>query len=113
MGWIICLIVLVIAGYVAYRKARKWYIRNYNAMFEEFYPRRKIQRLAERCDMLVNHSSQDLTEYDKYVRKIEVLENENKIMDLRDLTLKEKADYKENKMWIDYYNEELKRRYNR
>lgn len=111
MWWIIGLIVLVTVGYVAYRKARKWYIRNYNAMFEGFYPRRKIQRLAERCDMLVHHSSKELADYEKYVRKIEVLENENKIMDLRDLSLREKAEYEQNNVRIKQYDEELKRRY--
>ena len=61
--------------------------------------------------MLVHHSSKELADYEKYVRKIEVLENENKIMDLRDLSLREKAEYEQNNVRIKQYDEELKRRY--
>ena len=113
MWWIIGLIIFVVAGYITYRKVRRWYIRNYNAMFEGFYPRRKIQRLAERCDMIVKHSTKDLADYEKHVRKIEVLENENKIMDLRKLSSREKETYEQNKMWIEHYDAELKQRYQR
>ena len=59
MWWII-LIVLVVVGYVAYRKVRKRYIRNYNKMFEEKYPRCRIQRLADRLDVVARYNMHDI-----------------------------------------------------
>ena len=59
MWWII-LIVLVVVGYVTYRKLRKRYIRNYNEMFEEKYPRHRIQHLADRLDVVARYNMRDI-----------------------------------------------------
>lgn len=109
--WFISIPVLIIVGILIYRILRKKYIRNYNEMFSGFYPRRKIQRLAERFDMLIKHPTKDVTVYEKFVRKIEVLENENKIMDLRDLSEREKAEYSINKQKIDMVESEITKRF--
>lgn len=109
--WFISIFILIIVGILIYRILRKKYIRNYNEMFSGFYPRRKIQRLAERCDMIVKYSTKDLKEYETFVKKIEVLENENKIMDLRDLSGREKTEYALNKQKIDYYESEKSKRF--
>lgn len=109
--WFISIPVLIIVGILIYRILRKKYIRNYNAMFEGFYPRRKIQRLAERLDMLTKHSTKDVTEYEKFVKKIEVLENENKIMDLRELSGRETMEYLFNKQKIGEYESEMTKRF--
>lgn len=78
MGWIIGLIVLVITGYVAYRKVRKRYIRNYNEMFEEKYPRRKIQRLADRLDVVARYDTKDIQLFEKSCKDIEKYESYQK-----------------------------------
>lgn len=109
--WFISIPVLIIVGILIYRILRKKYIRNYNEMFSEFYPRRKIQRLAERFDMLIKHSTKDVAVYEQFVRKIEVLENENKIMDLRDLSDREKVEYTINKQKIDMAESEITKRF--
>lgn len=109
--WFISIPVLIIVGILIYRILRKKYIRNYNAMFSGFYPRRKIQRLAERFDMLIKHPTKDVADYEKFVRKIEVLENENKIMDLRDLSDREKAEYSINKQKIDMVESVITKRF--
>jgi len=109
--WFISIFILIIVGILIYRILRKKYIRNYNEMFSGFYPRRKIQRLAERFDMLIKYPTKDLKEYETFVKKIEVLENENKIMDLRELSGREKTEYALNKQKIDYYESEKSKRF--
>lgn len=78
MGWIIGLTVLVIVGYVAYRKVRKLYIRIYNEMFEEKYPRRKIQRLADRLDVVARYDIKDIQLFEKSYKNIEKYESYQK-----------------------------------
>jgi hypothetical protein len=78
MWWIIGLAVLVIAGYVAYRKVRKLYIRIYNEMFEEKYPRRKIQRLADRLDVVARYDIKDIQLFGKSYKNIEKYESYQK-----------------------------------
>ena len=78
MWWIIGLTVLVIAGYVTYRKVRKRYIRNYNEMFEEKYPRRKIQRLADRLDVVARYDMKDIQLFEKSCKNIEKYESYQK-----------------------------------
>lgn len=109
--WFISIPVLIIVGILIYRILRKKYIRNYNAMFEGFYPRQKIQRLAERLDMLIKYPTKDVTDYEKFVRKIDVLENENKIMDLSELSGREIMEYLRNKQKIGEYESEMTKRF--
>ena len=78
MGWIIAWIVLSIAGTIAYRKLRKRYIRNYNEMFEEKYPRRKIQRLADRLDVVARYDMKDIQLFEKSCKNIEKYESYQK-----------------------------------
>lgn len=107
----ISILVLIAIGILIYRILRKRYIRKYNAMFEGYYPRRKIQRLAERLDMLVKHSTKDVAEYEKFVKKIDSLEVQNKIMDLRDLSEREKTEYLLNMQKIGKYESEITKRF--
>lgn len=109
--WLISIPVLIVVGILIYRILRKRYIRKYNAMFEGYYPRRKLQRLAERCDMVVKHSTKDVEEYEKMVRKINRLEIQNRIMDLRDLSENEKTEYLWNKKKIGECDAEIKKRF--
>lgn len=78
MGWIIAWIVLSIAGTIVYRKLRKRYIRNYNEMFEEKYPRSKIQRLADRLDVIARYDMKDIQLFEKACKNIEKYESYQK-----------------------------------
>ena len=78
MWWIIVPIVLLIVGYVTYRKLRKRYIRNYNEMFEEKYPRRRIQRLADRLDVVVRYNMHDIQLFEDSYKSIDRYESYRK-----------------------------------
>ena len=78
MWWIIVLIVLLIVGYVTYRKLRKRYIRNYNEMFEEKYPRRRIQRLADRLDVVARYNMHDIQLFEDSYKTIDRYESYRK-----------------------------------
>lgn len=71
MGWIIAWIVLSIVCTIAYRKLRKRYIRNYNEMIEEKYPRRRIQRLADRLDVVVKYDLKDIQRFEDSCMRID------------------------------------------
>ena len=77
MWWII-LIVLAVVGYVAYRKVRKRYIRNYNEMFEEKYPRRRIQRLVDRFDVVARYNMHDIQLFEDSYKTIDRYESYRK-----------------------------------
>lgn len=78
MGWIIAWIVLSIVGTIAYRKLRKRYIRNYNEMFEEKYPRRRIQRLADKLDVVVKYDTKNILFFEDSYKKIDKYEQWSK-----------------------------------
>lgn len=78
MLWWIILIVLAGVGYVAYRKVRKRYIRNYNEMFEEKYPRRRIQRLADRLDVVARYDMRDIQLFENSCKNIDKYESYRK-----------------------------------
>lgn len=78
MGWIIAWIVLSIAGTIVYRKLRKRYIRNYNEMFEEKYPRRRIQRLADRLDVVARYDMKDIQLFEDSYKRIDKYESYQK-----------------------------------
>lgn len=71
MGWIIAWIVLSIVCTIAYRKLRKRYIRNYNEMFEEKYPRRRIQHLADRLDVVARYDLKDIKLFEDSYKRLD------------------------------------------
>jgi hypothetical protein len=78
MGWIIAWIVLSIVCTIAYRKLRKRYICNYNEMFEEKYPRRRIQRLADRLDVVARYDLKDIQRFEDSCERIDKHEHWSK-----------------------------------
>jgi hypothetical protein len=70
--------VLIVVGILIYRILRKRYIRNYNEMFEEQYPRRRIQRLVDRLDVVVKYDTKDIQLFEKSCKDIEKYETYQK-----------------------------------
>jgi len=61
-------------GTIVYRKLRKRYIRNYNDMIEEKYPRRRIQRLADRFDVVTRYDTKNIQKFEDLYKVIDKYE---------------------------------------